>query len=219
MLNKIDNISPGSEYSKASRPSGSSGSLASAYVRQSYVHDSVNISPALQFLNQVRWRLKEFKHVAKEKLFLDFILSDIEFQTTIDLDSIERADYLSYHITKQGNETNLNSKIISDLSVKIENIHYDEGALLLNLSALNVFYQRIFKQRIYRELTQNDKYVIDELVNGISAGMQDEFEHLNNQLFIFLDKLEGIRVDKKGRKDFNQTEIVTVKSIRLINGQ
>jgi hypothetical protein len=218
MLNKIDNISPGSEYSKASRPVGSSGSLASAYVRQSYVHDSVNISPALQYLNQVRWRLKEFKHVAKEKLFLDFILSDIEFQTTIDLDIVERADYLSYHITKLGNETNLNNKIISDLSVKIENIQYDD-ALLLNLSALNVFYQRIFNQRIYRELTQNDKYVIDELVNGISDGMQDEFEHLNNQLFIFLEKLEGIRIDKKGRKDFNQTDIVTVKSIRLINGQ
>lgn len=219
MLNKIDNISPGSEYSKASRPSGFTGNLASAYVRQSYVHDSVNISPALQFLNLVRWRLKEFKHIAKEKLFLDFMLSDIEFQTTIDLVTIERANDLSYHIIKEGNETNYNSKIISDMLVKIENIQYDKEPELINLSALNVFFQRVFNQRIYRELTQSDKYIIDELVNGISTGMKDEFEYLNNQLFIFLEKLEGIRVDKKDRKEINQNEIITVNSIRLINVQ
>lgn len=219
MLNKIDNISPGSEYSKASRPSGFAGGIASAYVRQSYVHDSVDISPALQFLNVVRWRLKAFKHVAKEKLFLDFILSDIEFQTTIDLVSIERADELNYHIIKEGNESNFNNKIISDLSVKIENIQYDNEPVLKNLSALNVFFQRVFIQRIYRELTPNDKYIIDEMVSGISTGMKDEFEYLNNQLFIFLEKLEGIKIDKRDRRSVDFADALTFKSIRLINAQ
>ena len=219
MLNKIDNISPGSEYSKANRPSGFSGNLATAYVRQSYVHDSVNISPALQFLNLVRWRLKQFKHKAKEKLFLNFILSDIEFQTTIDLVTIENADEVNYHMIKEGNESNFGSQIISEMSVKIENVHYDKEPELINLSALNVFYQRIFNQRIYRELTQGDKYILDELVNGISAGIREEFGYLNNQLFIFLEKLEGIEVDKKDRKYTDPGEVVTVKSIRLINVQ
>ena len=217
MLNKIDNISPGSEYSKASRPAGFTGGIATAYVHQSYIHDSANISPALQFLNLVRWRLKEFKHIAKEKLFLDFILSDIEFQTTIDLVSIERADDQNYHIIKEGNESNYNSKIISDISVKIENIQYDKEPVLMNLSATNVFFQRMFNQRIYRELTPNDKYIIDELVSGISTGMKEEFECLNNLLFIFLEKLEGIRVDKNNRKLADPNDILTIKSIRLIN--
>lgn len=219
MLNKIDNISPGSEYSKANRPSGFSGGLAAAYVRQSYIHDSANISPALQFLNLISWRLKEFKHIAKEKLFLDFILSDIEFQTTIDLVTIETADNINYHVLKDGNQSNFNSHIFSDLSVKIENINYDKEPELMNLSALNVFFQRIFNQRIYRELTQADKYIIDEFINGISAGIREEFNYLNHHLFIFLDKLEGIRLDKRERKYTNPGEVVTVKSIRLINAQ
>jgi hypothetical protein len=219
MLNKIDNISPGSEYSKANKPSGFSGNLAAGYVHQSYVHDSVNISPALQYLNLVGWKLKEFKHIAKEKLFLDFILSDIEFQTTIDLVSIEKADALYYHVIKEDSEHYYKSKIISDLAVRIDNIQYDEEPTLINLSALNVFFQRIFKQRIYRELTQNDKYILDELVSGISSGIKEEFEYLNNQLFIFLEKLEGIKIDNKEPNSSDTNEIVTIKSIRLINAQ
>lgn len=219
MLNKIDNISPGSEYSKANRPVGFSGNLATAYVRQSYIHDSVNISPALQFLNLVRWRLKDFKHISKEKLFLDFVLSDIEFQTTIDLVNIGRLDDLNYHIIKEGNESHNTSRIISDLSVKIENIKYDNERLLINLSSFNVFFQRIFNQRIYSELTNSDKYIIDELMSGISAGIREEFEYLNNQLFNFIDKLEGVRVDKRYRNDINNNEILTFKSIKIINVQ
>jgi len=219
MLSKIDNISPGSEYSKANRPAGFSGGIASAYVRQSYVHDSVNISPALQFLNLVRWRLKEFKHIAKEKLFLDFIISDIEFQTTIDLTNVSQMDDLNYHIIKEGNEAFYNSKILSDLSVKIENIQYANDPVLINLSAFNVFFQRLFNEKIYRELTFNDKFILDELLSGISAGIREEFELLNNQLFVFLEKLEGIKVDKRYRKDINHSEILTFKSIRLINAQ
>jgi hypothetical protein len=217
MLNKIDNISPGTEYSKAGRPSGFAGGITSAYVRQSYIHDSVNISPAVQFLNLVHWRLKEFKHVAKEKLFLDFILSDIEFQTTIDLVSVERADELNYHIIKDGNETYFNNKIISDMAVKIENIEYGREPVSLNLSALNVLFQRIFIQRVYRELTPNDNYILDELFNGISTSIKEEFEYLNNQLFIFLEKLEGIRIEKRNRKSTELSDLLTVKSIRLIN--
>jgi hypothetical protein len=219
MLNKIDNISPGSEYSKASRPLGFSANLASAYVRQSFIHDSVNISPALQFLNLVHWRLKEFKHIAKEKLFLNFILSDIEFQTTIDLVSIEGADDINYHIIKEGKESDFNNNIVSNLSVKIQNVQYDKEEVLINLSALNVFFQRFFNQRIYRELTQSDKYIIDELMSGISTGVNEELKYVNNHLFIFLEKLEDIRIDKKDRKNINQSEIVTVKSIKILNAQ
>jgi hypothetical protein len=219
MLNKIDNISPGSEFSKASRPIGFSGNFATAYVRQSYIHDSVNISPALQFLNLVRWKLKEFKHIAKEKLFLDFILSDIEFQTTIDLVGIERADDLNYHIIKEGSQSDYNNKIVSDFSIKIENIRYDNEQELINLSALNVFFQRIFGQRNYNELTENDQFILNELLRGISAGIEEEFEYLNNQLFVFLEKLEGIRRDKIVLRELNQSKIVSIKSIRLINVQ
>ena len=219
MLNKIENISSGSEFSKASRPMGFSGGIASAYVRQTYAHDSVNISPALQFLNLVRWKLKEFKHIAKEKLFLDFVLSDIEFQTTIDLISIESADDLNYHVIKEGNQLNYNGKIISDISVNIDNTEYGKDLELINLSALNVFFQRIFNQKNFNELNQNDQYLIEEIINGISAGIEEEFEYLNNQLFIFLEKLEGIRIDKKDIRKLNKSKIVNVKSIRLINAK
>ena len=90
---------------------------------------------------------------------------------------------------------------------------------LINLSALNVFFQRIFNQKNFKELNQNDQYLIEEIINGISAGIEEEFEYLNNQLFIFLEKLEGIRIDKKDIRKLNKSKIVNVKSIRLINAK
>jgi hypothetical protein len=217
MLSKIDNISPGSEYSKASKPSGFAATIASAYVRSAGLHDTINFSPALQFLNLVRWRLKAFKHVTNDKLFLDFVLSDIEFQTTIDLVNIESQAFLDYFLIKEGQESNSSKKIFSDFSVNIGRINYEQEPILINLSALNIFCQRIFEQRINREVTANDKYIMNEFVRGITGGIKDEFNHLNNHLFIFLEKLENIRIDGKNKSDLDFPDAIKIKSIKIIN--
>ena len=121
--------------------------------------------------------------------------------------SIESADDLNYHVIKEGNQLNYNGKIISDISVNIDNTSMEKTELI-NLSALNVFFQRIFNQKNFKELNQNDQYLIEEILNGISAGIEEEFEYLNNQLFIFLEKLEGIRIDKKDIRKLNKSKIV-----------
>ncbi len=215
MLNKIDNISAGSEYGKAGKSPGYIGNFASAYTHRVDYHDSVNISPALQFLNQVHWRLKEFKHVANEKLLLCFLVSDIEFQTTIDLINLDQLKFLNYHLIKEFNSNDESKKIISDLSVKISDIHYDKEPMLINFSALNVFLQKILELRINRELTRSDKFVFDDLVKGLTTGMKTEFFQLNNQIFIFVDKLVGIKINikEKGDSDFNET--IIFKSIKV----
>ena len=219
MLNKINNISAGSEYSKSSRQAAFNGSIAAGYSRRADMYDSVDISPALQFLNNVKWRLKEFKHSANEKLFLDFIISDIEFQTTLDLVNITSLTELNYNLIKNENSEIQSGKIFTDLASKLGEIRYDKQPELINFSATNVFFSRVLDLRIYRELNSADAYVINELVRGITNGIKNEFDLLNNQIFIFLDKLINVKVEShnKAMADFN--EAITIKSIKVLNAK
>ncbi len=215
MLNKIDNISAGSEYGKTGRPTGYVGNFASAYTHRVDYHDSVNISPALKFLNQVRWRLKEFKHVENEKILLSFIISDVEFRTSVDLINIEQLKYLNYHTIKDFALTSEHKIISSDYSAKIIEVNYDNEPELINFSALNVFFQRVLEMRINRELTRNDKFILDELVNGLTTGLKAEFIQLNSQILIFVNKLIGIKIHSKAKADSDFNETLIIKSVKI----
>ena len=63
MLDKISNISAGSEYGRSANTGSFNGLIGGAYNKKIGSHDSVNISPALKLLNQVNWKLKDFKHI------------------------------------------------------------------------------------------------------------------------------------------------------------
>ena len=217
MLNKIDNISAGSEYSKSTKPAGFGINAASAYNRRADVHDSVNISPALQFLNQVNWRLKEFKRIANEKLILNFIISNIEFRTTIDLENINLLNMLDFNLIKEENAAGSFPKIYIDLSSVIGEINYNSEPALINFSSMNVFFRRVVDLETKRELNRSDSYIFEELVNGISNGINNEFEQLNNQIFIFLDKLLKIKKENRHVKELEFNKAITIKSIKVVN--
>jgi len=217
MLEKINNISTKSDYSHGGHGSNFGTFLGSAYTRKVVQHDSADISPAFKFLNSVRWKLKEFRYITGEKLFLGFILSDIEFNTVIDLLNFEGINVLNYNVIKEIKEGNPNKKIIADLSVKVENINYFEEPVLINFSALNIFFQRVFNLDINREISREEKYFFDELLEGIFYGIQEEFILLNSHILIFLDKLSGQRITKRedSKKDYGET--LVIKKFRVVN--
>ncbi len=217
MLDKINNISAGSDFTKAVHTSSFGSILSSSYTHKVDAHDFADISPAFKFLNSINWKLKEFKHVENEKLFLGFIISDIEFHTAISLVNFEKIDMLGFNISKENKEGNKSAKIITDLSVKVDGINYNREPSLINFSAFNVFFQRIFDLNVYREITREDKYLMDMLLEGIFFGIKEEFHHLNNLIFIFVDKLTGQRVSKKENKRDNYGESVVFKKFKVLN--
>jgi len=217
MLNKIDNISAGSEFSKSTKPAGPGINAASVNSRRADVHDSVNISPALLFLNQVNWRLKEFKHSGNEKLYLNFIVSNIEFFTKIDLVNLTKAESLNYNLLKEENTINSRVKIYTDISSGLKEIRYDMEPYLINFSALNVFFRRVMEMKIYRELTRGDSYIFNDLLNGITNGIQNEFEQLNNQVFVFIYKLINIKKENALNITSNFNETFTINSLKVIH--
>jgi len=219
ILEKINNISTKGDYSQAVRTSNFGTLLGSAYSRKVDPHDSVDISPAFRFLNRVNWKLIEFKHLIDEKLILGFILSDIEFHTIVDLVNFEYLDALNYSVIKVNKKNNPPRKIITDLSVRVNSVNYSQEPVLINFSALNIFFQRIFNLNIYREITREEKYFFDDLLEGIFEGIKEEFIHLNNHVLIFSDKLIGQRVGRRNSLQKDNDEILAVKKFNVLNAE
>ncbi len=216
MLDKINNISAGSNFKNAARTTSFGSVLSTAYTRKADAHDFADISPAFKFLNSVNWKLKEFKHIENEKLLMGFILSDIEFHTAISLVNFEKIGMLGFNILKESKKDNEHKKIITELSVKVERIDYNAEPLLINFSAFNVFFQRVFELNVYREITREEKYFMDMLLEGIFFGINEEFRNLNNLIFIFLDKLTGQRLNNKNFKKESYGEPVVLKKIKVL---
>ncbi len=218
MLDKISNISSGSEYGKSVKTSSFNNFLGAVYNKKVDAHDSVNISPALQYLNLVNWKLKEFKHVENEKIYLDFIVSDIEFQTTIELPNLSGLSKLDYRVVKEKKGNNWRSKTFIELVSKLDKIQYDETPSLINFSALNILLQRIFDLNIFRELTAEDKYIIEELLADIKYGIKNEFESMNGFLFTFIDKLTGLKIIRNELQS-DKTDPIIIKKIKVLNAE
>lgn len=217
MLEKINSISTKSDYSQAVRTSNFGTILSSSYTRKVDPHDSVDISPAFKFLNSVNWKLIEFKHLVDEKLFLGFILSSIEFHMVIDLVNFQKINSFNYKVIKENKRDNPHKKIITDLSVKVSQINYSAEPVLINFSALNVFFQRAFGLNIFREISREEKYFFDDLLDGVFNGIREEFMSLNSHVLIFLDKLTGQRIGKKEVSPKEYGEIVVIKKFKVIN--
>ncbi len=217
MLNKIDNISAGSDYKKASKTAGTGNYLNINFARRMDFHDSVDFSPSLKFVSQINWRLKDFKHVANEKLYLDFILSNIEFQITVSLADFSSMEVLDYLVIKEFEKNKIRKKIISNISSKVGKINYSQEPLIVNLSSLNLLFQRVQDSGIGGDITFKDQFVLENFVNDIINGIIKEFSMLNNQIFIFLDKLANFKIVSRDKDRTNSSDFLVIKKISVTN--
>ncbi len=217
MLNKIDNIAAGSTFSNASKIPGAINNYNINFARRMDYHDSVDFSPYLKYINLINWKLKDFKYVAKEKLYLDFLISNIQFQINIDLDDLNELEILNYLITKEFDKKSFKKKISTKILSKIGKLNYNQENLIVPFNNLNLFFQKVEEFGLTGDTNLNDQYILDNLVIDYLNGMVKEFEQLNNQVFIFLDKLAGIKLGTDRKINLSKNDILIIKQISVSN--
>ncbi len=217
MLDKINKINSGSDFSKSTGPKVYRSGIHSKNKPEIDYHDSVDISPAFKYIINVNWRLKNFKYDKDEKLLIDFIVSGIEFQLSVDLMNYKNLSSFNYRLYKVVVKGTENYKIVADVNSKIESINYEHDSELLNFSALNIFFNRIFEQNIYVGLIKDDKYFFDDLLEGIFQGIKEEFKQLNNQVLVFFNRLTGKKILNNISTNQDYLEPILIKKIKIID--
>lgn len=214
MLNRIGNISAGSDFKSSVKPQKSARYDRTQAYHAFDGHDSIAISPAYNFLLKHNWKIKEMS-VEEDKLFLDFSISDFEFTTTISLKQINQLSTIEYIILREKEVDFERTKIAAEFIVNLTEIDYNKLEYSYNLSKLDIFFNRLMHLNLKGELNSSDRRVLDGLLEGLAQGIQEEFNAINNSLFIFIEKYFDIKISGWNKK-INITDSVFLTKIRPI---
>ena len=219
MLNKIINISAGSDFKKSSG-NGSKNRFLRRNVFSSFqFHDSIIFSPALQYLTNIKWRLKEISHMSKGKLAISFIADDIEFQTVVDLPNIESIKTIDYKVIKDNPVDKSANPMLIELEVRVEGINEDNLPQTVILNALEKLFNKIYSLKIENQLTRTNSVMLSDLIGDLLDDLKFEFDQVNNHLFNFIEKLTESKIFAGDKIDIRGIEPIKINLIRSLKNE
>lgn len=210
MLNRIPNITAGSDFKSAAKQSKSVKYGRTPIYHVYDGHDSINISPAYNFLVKHNWKIKEL-NIEDEKVYIHFILSGFDFSTTIPLRQINQLADIEYAVTKEKEINGVMNKVTADFLVNLSKINYNENEYQFALTKLDSFFNRLIGIKDEVDIASLDRLLIDRLLEGLAKGIQDEFDSINNGLFIFVEKYFNIKISGWSNKAFNNSFIIVTR--------
>ncbi len=196
MLEKIVNISAGSDYKQSSRPGKQSA--VSNYISSYHAvsNDSISLSPATSFLSGIGWKLKKIQN-EKEKLRIVFSFDDFDFSTAIipgEIIQLQRINYeIKYSLISYNGIVNMNVEISSPLNLEgSESIQ-----VKLHLPELKKFFGSIISSFGSKTDVSSNNYEVQKLFVEMENALQREFNYINKGLINFLEKYLSLKISLK----------------------
>jgi hypothetical protein len=212
MLNRIINITPGSDFKHSGSPSGAQGDASKNASNSNNPSDSVELSSAIKFLMQIGWKLRKLKHYPGEKIELVFFSSGIEFQTIIDISDPNFPSKFDYVLKKEKlyqDKKKYMEIFLSSVLVDIKN-NFKKPS---ELKELNNFFDTLFTLVLEGgDLPQNFN------LNDFSKQFEDipdEINNINNYLILLIEKITETKIILKN-PDQEMHESVLIRKIGLV---
>ncbi len=219
MLNKIINISAGSDFKKSSGNGSQNRFLRRNAYSSFQFHDSIIFSPALQYLTNIKWRLKEISHMSKGKLAISFIADDIEFQTVVDIPNIESMKTIDYKVIKEKAEDKSVNPMLVEIELRVEGINEETLPHSVTLNNLEKLFSRLFALKIENQLTRSNSVMLTDLIGDLLEDLKFEFDQVNNHLFNFIEKLTESKISASDKKDLRGIEPIKINLIRSLKNE
>ncbi len=215
MLNRIRNIEPGSDYKKAGKFKGFGDSDKIISHTNFNISDSKDLSPALEFLAKINWKLINLKFKSKKSISLTLKFARYEISTVIDLLELSNLENFVYEISTQ---SFLEGKSRTYLAKFKSNFTHTSGITDLSnadLSPLDTLFERYRSLRFNTELKQSDKLFMNNLLTDIQKELEELFDYINKIFLTFISKLTQLpRIDNFDSKDYLE-QLVTLISIKV----
>jgi hypothetical protein len=213
MLDKIENIVPGSDYQKSSgnkEKSGYKRSLSNSY---SSFSDSISLSPAILFLSNINWELKHLR-IDKDKLNIVFIFDNIEFSSDLmisEIVSIVKIDYLIKYPSNPAINTNY---ITLKLSSSVVNSIMDGSSINYQMLYLTKFCISVIEAYSYKSGLSIDSIQVQDIYSEFEYEMKSEFAYLDRCLINFLEKYLSLKNISGNEYEQNKSELI-LKYVQL----
>lgn len=194
MLEKITNISAGSDYKNATSKTGRYN-RASQFINvlNSSMTDSISLSPAVSYLNSLNWKLKRINKI-KENLVVIFEYDGYEFTANVGYAETALNNHIDYLIKKFIEK--FSNRVEINISIETPPLNKE---LQLKENEVNLFYLNLFvddlltlNEKVY-ELNENN-YEVMKLFNSRERNLKYEFNVINENLFHFIEKYLSIKL-------------------------
>ena len=219
MFDEIKKITTNIEYDNSRSPSYRVYHLKKAYIKKIGEQDSIDFSPTIVFLNKINWRIKKLKYESKEKINILFEADKFEIQTSLDLLKLDETSTLDYNITKPIHSVSKDYNMLANFSIILKKINYYEEFILKDLVFLNLLFEKFINLNVKDELNKRDSVVLNSLFEEFEPELSEEFDFINNSLFIFLKKLTGYKKNSGGEKHELLFDPILINKIKVVNGE
>jgi hypothetical protein len=213
MLDKILNITPGSDFSQSPVKKGKADFFLSRVSAHSDVHDSLSYSPAWRYITQLNWRINGAKLLKDNKFYISFIVAETEFNTLLDLNDLSSSSVFVYDITRKKIVNNTETGVLIEMEKKTYSVA--DAGVIYELKNLNRLFERVWNLDLKHELNDKEMYLnalLEDNLNGISA----EINFITVSLVSFVEKLLNKTFSHallQGQKTVQELNIKKIKSL------
>ncbi len=210
MLNKITDIKAGTGFEGSN---GKAFYYPHFYKRgDSLKHnfnDSADLSPAMDYLNSVHWKLNELVN-HNGLLSIKLIIDGYEVSTIIDLEKTNTLSYLNYKIIKTPyNEFTKYLEAELKYNVVERESHFE---LPFELATFKKVFHRFDMMEDIIEINHEDSdYFINEILEDIYPDLNYEFSVLTTILFNFLEKLTNSQIIISKESSYEDNMLVILR--------
>lgn len=211
MLEKVVNISPGTDYRKSSgNPKYYKKLGPHGYTKLSSGNDYLSISPATSLLASLGWKLKKLNKNS-EKLHLVFEVDGFEFETSVLPNELNHNPAVDYKVEKNFHGYMTEIFVTVSLKAPIGNKFVPGGRK--KLETLSNFFEQFNVPGIAKPNTITNKVTIDSFLSDYQKLLAEEFEYINACLIQFLEKYISVEVSFHNNEK-NEGAVV-IKSIEI----
>jgi hypothetical protein len=212
MLEKIVNISAGSDYKQSSKPGNYSKVARYIAEYHSTGNDSISLSPATGFLAILGWKLKKISS-DKETIHIEFSLDDIDFSTTLNPNEIQLSHRFEYIIKFLLGNYAGSPELIVKISALFNPGSPENNYIKSHLPEIKNFFDAVYSACGHKSTVSADLIEVQKIFSESENGLIVEFNYLNKNLVAFLEKFLSIKInlrtdrDRNGRLSLNSCQI------------
>jgi len=207
MLEKVTDIKFNSQM--AENKNGykkSRGGSAFAYNKSNHF-DSIDISPAFQFIAKMNFKILNIFNTSANKYEVVFELNEFIFDIIIDLPLLIDRKEIQFKITSKENEN-------SGLSVFLKTNYDDKNSdFSISTKMIKELFNRINENGFKGDSTLFDQDLLSFLFEGIEERIFSEMNNISKSVIHFIESLYEIKIfekleDKKSKSENIQIQLI-----------
>jgi hypothetical protein len=195
MLDRILNINPQEKYKSGLKvPSNHHYTVNRHDQERHHSRDSALFSPLAKLMSKLNWKILNIDYPSNDEILFNFMVNDLEFQTTINLSEIYTNTYQEFIISKIRNTNG--KKLNYNIGIKTEKykISFLNEPLPIETAYLSMLFERVYELNFNSNYNIQEQQVLDSFVNGIEDSINDELNYILKILYTFISSKEKKRV-------------------------